>query len=256
MHAWPDYMAEWKVDVRLIPGWETRSRSSGGIDSLLGIWCHHTVSKTTPANDVAFCIKGSPDAPIGSGILARDGVFHFHTAGATNTNGRGGPWFTSIGVIPKDNGNRNGAAIEAANDGVGEVWPNVQRDAYVRLVASFVDMARREFGLPMQVDSVLAHHEWAPDRKTDPSGPPSPWGGPGRTLWRMDEFRGDVFAALLPPEGDEVTADEVKAIVDAAEKRIVARINRSIEVTREGRQEQRAQFKLLAAELNDNDNAE
>jgi hypothetical protein len=59
-----------------------------------------------------------------------------------------------------------------------------------------------------------------------------------------------------PPEEDEVTAEEVQAMLDHLEERIINRINRSIEVTREGRQEQRRQFQALGVELTDDDNAE
>jgi N-acetylmuramoyl-L-alanine amidase len=167
---------------------------------------HHTASKTTAANDIAYILRGPPNptpgrpnlAPIANLYLARDGVFHVLAAGRAVTNGTGSskPW---NGGVPDNEMNSNAIAIEAANDGVGEPWPRVQCEAYVKGAAAIV---RHYAAIPL--GHVRAHAEWSPGRKIDPAGPtPSHprWGGvSGRATWNMDEFRADVLRALQPVE--------------------------------------------------------
>ena len=174
------------------PGWQTRSRSSGGYDKLLAIQVHHTASSTSPANDMAYQWKNSGDRPIGAIYLARDGRVTVGAAGATNTSGKGGPMSTPGGTIPLNDANRYVLSIEAANNGVGETWPDVQLDAYRRLVRALAD----RYGLPIARGAVHAHHEWT-TRKIDPAGS-SPY-ATGSSKWNMDAFRADVAALGTPP---------------------------------------------------------
>jgi hypothetical protein len=201
----PDYLAAEGLNVRTWSGWETRSRSSGGFDSLLGLVVHHTVSNTSIENDARFCWENAADRPIGTCLLGRDGTYLVGTAGATNTNGRGGPRLTTAGVIPLDNGNRTCPAIEACNNGVGEPWPTVQQDAYIKGAAGFIRGIRAELGVDIGVNGVFSHSEWAPTRKMDPAGPSRwrPAGGTWSHVDGMDRFRGDVFAHMLPPPEPE-----------------------------------------------------
>jgi len=111
-------------------GWWSRSRSSGGFtDEPLGVVWHHTASSTSPNNDLDYMINGSPDKPIGNLLLGRDGIYRPIAAGGANTQGKGGPNQFSRGVCPLDQGNTKLWAIEIANNGVGEPWPQVQIDA-------------------------------------------------------------------------------------------------------------------------------
>lgn len=113
-------------------GWQSRARSSGGFPSPpLAVFMHHTASATTPANDLAYMIDGSPDAPVGNVLLDRTGTYWPVAAGASNCAGKGGPCTFSRGTIPLDSGNTRGFQIEAANNGVGEPWPSVQVDAFI-----------------------------------------------------------------------------------------------------------------------------
>src|SRR5262245_17397953 len=100
-------------------GWESRARSSGGFDSGKP-WCvmwHHTASDTTPQNDADYMCHGSDDRPIANALIARDGVVWLLAAGATNTNGKGGPLTVSKGTIPADSMNTHGWGMEIANNG-------------------------------------------------------------------------------------------------------------------------------------------
>lgn len=212
--------------VEVWPGWLTRSRSSGGFADLYAITLHHDAS--SPSSDWrAVCRdlwETNAVRPVGNAYLRRDGVWVVGAAGASNTNGKGGPLRCSRGTIPLDQGNQYAFAVEADNSGVGEVWPDVQLRSYVGGIAGVIaglrdvgaydaalGVARRLVLNPVGMD-VHAHFEWT-DRKIDPAGPPlSPagYGNPADSIhrWKMGELRSDVAAALdspePPPPGDPV----------------------------------------------------
>lgn len=149
-------------------GWQNRARSSGGFPlTPLGIQWHHTASSTQPANDLNWQINGCDDAPVGNLLLDRDGIYWPVAAGAANTAGKGGPMALSRGTIPQDQGNTQSVAIEVANNGVGEPWPEVQVNAY--FAGSNAINAR----LGNRPDDVFSHalgegNGWT-DRKIDPA---------------------------------------------------------------------------------------
>ena len=192
----PDVLEAAGLTVETWPGWENRARGSGGYDAVRAVFAHHTASNTSPDADRSYMWDStSGDQPIGALYLARDGIITVGAAGATNTQGKGGPWDLSTGLIPKDQGNAYGLAIEAANAGTGEPWPAAQTDAY--LVACRALCAA--YGLDPARD-VLSHWEWCepscPGRKIDPAGP-SPWAD-GADRWDMGGFRFDVVGAPIP----------------------------------------------------------
>jgi len=179
-------------------GWETRSRSTGGFDKILGVCIHHTASNTSPDSDMNYMWNGSPDRPVGNIYLARDGTIWVGTAGAANTQGKGGPLNCSRGTIPLDAGNKFMIAIEAANNGVGEPWPQVQIDSYVALVKQLCD----HYGLNVDQD-VYGHYDWVapscPGRKIDPAGP-SPFGSVNANgTWDINLFRQAVSGGVVVP---------------------------------------------------------
>lgn len=194
----PTWLREGGLTVEEYPGWETRSRSSGGYDAVWAIGVHHTASNTSPANDLAYMLKNADAKPIGALYLARNGVVTVCAAGATNTQGKGGPYKTSKGTIPKDAGNRYMLSIEAANAGTGEPWPEVQQDAYAKLCHILVQKLGLSWG------DIVAHFEWT-SRKYDPAGQ-SRYAN-GGALWDMDKFRGDCWLAYAdetpPPPAPE-----------------------------------------------------
>jgi hypothetical protein len=156
------------LSIRTWDGWQSRSRSSGGFNSVLGIVVHHTASPSTQSfdNDWSYCAVGHPDAPVANMLLGRDGLVGLHAGGASNHAGKGGPWSASKGTIPLDSANSYAIGIEAQNNGVGENWAPEMVDAYERLCKALCDAYHLN---PLQ--DIMAHFEWAPSRKIDP------WGG-------------------------------------------------------------------------------
>lgn len=168
-------------------GWKTRARGSGGYNSGLPnhIMCHHTASSASSDGwpGVNYCTFNDDDAPLCNLYLSRKGEIFVCAAGATNTNGTGSD---PCGVVPNDSMNSSAIGIEAANDGVGEQWPTIQQDAYVKLCATLA----AHYGIPNR--AIEAHFEWAPSRKIDPAG--NSRYATGGNKWNMGKFRSDVAA--------------------------------------------------------------
>src|SRR5262245_3534593 len=219
----------WLVDVlraagctvnesSLTNGWQSRSRSSGGFpETPLGVQWHHTASSTTPANDLSWQINGCDDAPVGNLLLDRDGCYWPVAAGAANTAGKGGPLTLSRGTIPQDSANTQSVAIEAANNGVGERWPQVQIDSYFR--GSNAINAK----LGNRPDDVFSH-AWGSSecpgwttRKIDPAtasaveGPWQPRSVNSSGTWSLADIRAECNRRAgsvpppIPPIGDDDT---------------------------------------------------
>jgi hypothetical protein len=201
--------------VEVWPGWLTRSRSTGGYDDVLALQAHHDASSTTGRWQDA-CTRmweTNVDRPVGAMYLRRDGVWVVGAAGATNTSGRGGPMRCSRGTIPLDAANRFVIAAEADNNGVGEHWTAAQLAAYhggfAGIIAGLAGQgawdARAKAYRKIRLDPTIdahAHFEWAPTRKIDPAGPPSPYAiATDRYLrWDMGRFRADLAAHFKPQE--------------------------------------------------------
>ena len=185
-------------NVATYQGWETRARSSGGYDALLGIAIHHTASNTSPENDMYYMWMSSSDRPIGAIYLGRDGRIVIGAAGATNTQGKGGPLTTSRGTVPLDKGNQNLLAIEAANAGTGEPWPDVQQERYLALVNALCGA----YGF-VSTD-VFGHYDYCapscPGRKIDPAGPSRFGTVNASQTWDINAFRAALTGTTPPPD--------------------------------------------------------
>ena len=194
---------------------------------MLGVGYHHDASSSSSdeGSSDAYGWLYADDKPIGAMRLHRDGRLVIGAAGATNTMGRGAPLECSSGTVPLDRGNQTLIAIEAANNGVGEPWPQVQLDAYVALVGGLCDW----YGFDPYRD-VYSHAEYCkptcPGRKIDPAGPtpsrPAIGGTTGAATWSTPAFR-DAVAAWRPPptgEDDPVTDDDVTRIAEAVWRRL------------------------------------
>jgi hypothetical protein len=249
MPAWvlreaPKYFTKFKVPfievdnaidgiVHEGPDWQFRSRSSGDFfnGTPLGIVVHHTASPTSQSigSALRYEIHTADAEPIGNFTIARDGVWHITCAGASNTNGVGGPWLTSNGVIAQDTGNTRLIGVEAMNNGIGETWTPEMQITYPLGVAALCDLINNECQLPNKLftagKDVMAHFEWGnvtiPNRKNDPFGP-SPWNDFTNTRWNMDRFRGTVFGLLLPPVEELIMDAEVKAAFDKINVEVAA----------------------------------
>jgi hypothetical protein len=149
-----------------VDGGQTRARGSGGYTGdrpWLVMW-HHTASSTTPDNDVAYICHGADAAPLANLYVARDGTVYVCAAGATNTNGSGGPLELPSGrTVPVDQANTHAIGVEMGNNGVGEAWPIDQIDAMFALSAAM------SWAYGFAVDDVGTHESYAPGRKIDPA---------------------------------------------------------------------------------------
>jgi hypothetical protein len=185
-------------------GWQTRARSTGGYSGTrpYAVMWHHTASNSTPANDIAYMIRNSGDRPIANIYLARDGKVHVLAAGATNTNGKGGPLAFTKGTVPMDAMNVHAIGIEAANDGVGEVWPIPQIDAFFKTSIALA----QAYG--MHVTDLATHNLWAPTRKVDPAkaavvqGPWKPAVANSYGTWLTSSIQSEATrrSIVIPPE--------------------------------------------------------
>jgi len=126
-------------------------------------------------------------------------------AGATNTNGKGGP----LGPLSLDNANSRVIGIEAANNGVDEPWPKVQQNNYQILVRALC----KAYSIP--TTNVYSHYEWAPTRKIDPAGPSRWQDNPSTKPWIMDKFRTELVY-VPPTDGGSSTAskDDLRSVLN------------------------------------------
>lgn len=208
-----DVMRSTGFHVVELAGWQTRSRANNSGRYLNGrpthIMVHHTASPATSHNTTArelseakYCGINHPDKPVSNLYLGPSGIWYILAAGPSNTNGLGRDWWG--GGVPDNSMNSYAIAIEAGNDGVGELWPEVMLDSYVKGCYALC----RAYDIPAH--RVRAHFEWAPTRKIDPAA--------GRTSNRfnsgdrngkfdMNKFRDEVNHYLIfgpnPPEQPE-----------------------------------------------------
>lgn len=142
------------LTVGFCPGWETRGSSS--FDPR-GHVVHHDAGNnwTTPPG---ILIAGRSDlpGPLCNFALGRDGKVWMVAAGRANHAGTGS-W---RGLV----GNSSVWGTEANNRGTGEMWPDVQIDAYARLCAATCEFSG------FSAEMVCRHAEWT-TRKIDPAGP-------------------------------------------------------------------------------------
>ena len=146
-------------------GWQTRGRpASTGAFTPVGVLCHHTATarSSSDAAVVSLLIRGRSDLPgplchLG---LSRDGTVHVIAAGRANHAGKA----KSSGTVAGGDGNRLYIGIEAFNDGVGEKWPAVQYDAYVKLAATLCQQVTHN-----SVQTVRGHKETSVTGKIDPT---------------------------------------------------------------------------------------
>src|SRR5215467_2503263 len=163
-------LANWLRDaglsVREYSGWQTRARSSGGYGAnpLCVMW-HHTASPPSwnGQKDADYIAVGDTDAPISNLYIDRQGLVWVIAAGATNTNGKGYSIKFSRGTVPDNAMNSYAVGVEMGNNGVGELWPQVQVDTM--FIVS--NMLNAKFG--NQPTDISSHQFWAPDRKIDPA---------------------------------------------------------------------------------------
>lgn len=177
-----------KARVVFVDGWRTRGSSTFNPQ---GVVDHHDASSTGSGDAGALntIIHGRSDlpGPLGNYQLGRDGTIYVVAAGRANHAGSGG-W---RGLT----GNSSVIGIEAANNGIGEPWPDSQMLSYRWLNYFLVQ------GLRKSEEMICAHKEWAPTRKPDPRG--APWND-------MDAYRHSVadLPYVTTQQEDDLKQDE------------------------------------------------
>ena len=174
------------LNVVEVAGWQTRGRpaSTGGF-APVGVLVHHTATgiRSSDADVVRLLVNGRSDlpGPLCQLGLARDGTVYVIAAGRANHAGNA----KASGTVAAGDGNRLYIGVEAFNDGVGEPWPQVQYDAYVRLAAALCQGVTGN-----SVQTVRGHKETSVTGKIDPT-------------FDMDTFRANVSAAMVSPRPAE-----------------------------------------------------
>lgn len=173
----PDILRDAGLKVHVVDGWRDRYRPVGHFKPV-GVLCHHTATKVTSKDSdvVNLLVRGRSDlpGPLCQLGLARDGTVYVIAAGRANHAGKA----RSNGTVAAGDGNTLYIGIEAFNDGVGEPWPGVQYDAYVKLCAV---LCKRVTGNSVQ--TVRGHKETSVTGKIDPT-------------FDMDTFRARVAAEM------------------------------------------------------------
>lgn len=149
-----------------VGGW--KSRNHGSLAGVRSIICHHTAGPlggNYPSLNTVTNGRPGLAGPLAQLGLGRDGTVYviangvaWHAGATTNDAVYGNSW--SLG-------------IEAENNGVGEVWPEVQVNAYAKLCAALC----KHYGVP--VDRVKGHKEicYPAGRKPDPANLPGDMAG-------------------------------------------------------------------------------
>lgn len=156
----PDVLRKAGLKVVEVKGWQTRGH--GDMGKVFGVLCHHTAE--CKDHDLEPALKtiteGRKDlmGPLCNLGLGQDGTFYMVAAGKAWHAGPG-EWH---GVTE---GNSHFIGVEAENDGLGEIWPEIQMDAYAKGSA----VIAKYCGFTAQM--VAGHGEYAlpKGRKSDPS---------------------------------------------------------------------------------------
>lgn len=177
-----DVLRDAGLTVVEMDGWETRG---GELSTIRGVVAHHTATSvmSSDSNVARLLRDGRSDlkGPLAQLGLDRSGRFWLVASGRCSHNGHGEWGNQSIG-------------IEAFNNGTGEMWPELQLDAFRRGTAAIL----RKLGL--SACCVKAHRETDPRRKTDPAGV------------SMSAFRDEV-ARLMRLDHPEVLMRDERLIV-------------------------------------------
>lgn len=212
----PEVLRAFGVQVKEMSGW--KDWGHGDFGAIEGVIVHHTAGATTPASYIAR------NPGVGGGLssqihLGRDGVATLCGAGIAYHAGDGVMWNGKAGNAQTANGKWGAVGnvlmigIEAVNAGDGsQVWPEVQMDAYHRIVAAIVWY----LGLPLQ--SVQGHKEYARPvgRKIDPN-------------FNMDTFRANVKKYVDNPPfagGSDSTGGLFMSLPIERQKDLASKIDR------------------------------
>lgn len=139
-----------------VDGWQKRGH--GPMGPVRTVVAHHTAGPIGGGNYPSYgtVLNGTPamSGPLAQYGIGRDGTIYVFGAGLCYHAGK---------VLDGNWSNDNAIGIEAENNGLGQEWPSVQIDSYVKLCHELV----KEFAL--KTTDVRGHKEIAPGRKIDPA---------------------------------------------------------------------------------------
>ncbi|WP_341849286.1 N-acetylmuramoyl-L-alanine amidase [Auritidibacter ignavus] len=149
--------------VRETKYWKTRTAHRGGIREVRGVLWHHTATNAAAVKarnnpTLNYVIRGL-GYPLCNLLLAWDGSLDVIAAGTGAHAGKG----QYPPRIPRDRGNQFLIGIEVEGT-TGLRWSDAQLETAARLGAQL----DKEFGRIIHI----GHNEYAPGRKTDPTGIP------------------------------------------------------------------------------------
>ena len=146
----PDALRRFGVPVEVVPGWQTRGRSSLNPG---GVTCHWTAGPrgTTGRPSLNVVVNGRPglSGPLCNVYFDRNGVAVVVAAGTANHAGRGG-WRGLVG-----NHRVLGIEAESAGDGQGSDWTPAQRANYPKVAAALQWLTGHH-----DAQMVHGHNEW------------------------------------------------------------------------------------------------
>jgi hypothetical protein len=223
MAYWIDYAADVLrnagVEVIEVDGWKRRSRrqNSSPYPRVESIFWHHTASGPLANGwpDVNWMTFNSDVRPVANAYVDRQGRWWLMAAGATNTEGVGGPLKVGSFTIAKDNANASAWSVEVANNGQGEPYPQAQVDSLIKGTAVMFHWLSHQFmwindGLG-SINRLSTHYLWT-TRKIDIAGPAqyARVDDPRYNRWDMPKARVDVllkgvelFAPKVPEPSPE-----------------------------------------------------
>lgn len=155
------------LNVVEVGGW--KSHNHGSMAGVRSIVCHHTAGRTGggdyPSLDVVRNGRTGLAGPLAQLGLGRNGTVYVISNGVA--------WHAGPTINDSIYGNSWAIGIEAENNGVGEVWPEVQVNAYAKICAALC----KHYNIP--VDRVKGHKEICrpAGRKIDPANLPGDMAG-------------------------------------------------------------------------------
>ncbi|PMC63440.1 hypothetical protein CJ204_01055 [Corynebacterium xerosis] len=218
----PELLRLFGVEVVEHPGW--RERGQGDFTDIVGVMCHHTGAANTSPKIIAeghSALRGLLSqihlSPTGVATICGAGIAYH--AGEADP-GRGGPAGQGYVTRPSASGpksyttgNARMIGIEAQHSGnPKDPWPEAQMEAYARICAALC------WFLGWGTDHVVAHKEYAPSRKVDPTFPME--GFRRRVQWLLDNPPiNDTTSpapapAPVPKEDTVILNEKIRSIIN------------------------------------------
>lgn len=202
-------------EVVEVHGHATRSRTSGGFDSLNGMLKHHTASPATWdwERDIQYLAFTNPYAPspICNLYHGREGKVAIIADGASNHGGLGGAYDPyAAKYVDINRANQTLIGNEMGNAGTGEQWP------WKQIMASITTDALICLAERWPPERIFAHKEYCgpgttqPGRKIDPFGP---WQNhpqrywPDGSSWGPGQGSLDIYRSLIAKKMAELSQE-------------------------------------------------